>query len=101
MTSEEALALVMSKYGKVEAASRKRKTILKNLQAQNKLAKMHSDYDVEEDSSNVGDHLQVEIGNFHSVKIYGFFCYLDFLREINCGEFRIWKCTILRQFDFT
>ena len=78
MTSEEALALVMSKYGKVEAASRKRKTILKNLQAQNKLAKMHSDYDVEEDSSNVGDHLQVEIGNFSQCESLRIFLALEF-----------------------
>ena len=40
MTSEEALALVMSKYGKVEAASRKRKAIMKNLQTLNKFARL-------------------------------------------------------------
>ena len=46
MTSEEALALVMSKYGKIEAASRKRKAIMKNLQSQNKFARLmnHNEY---------------------------------------------------------
>ena len=46
MTSEEALALVMSKYGKVEAASRKRKAIMKNLQSENKFARLmnHNEY---------------------------------------------------------
>ena len=64
MTSEEALALVMSKYGKVEAASRKRKAILKNLQAQNKYAKVDNDnYDEESEHHSNPEELlqQVEV----------------------------------------
>ena len=51
----------MSKYGKVEAASRKRKSILKNLQAHQKFVRMNNEYEEDDHHQNLEEHLQVEM----------------------------------------
>jgi hypothetical protein len=62
MTQEEALALVMSRYGKVAAASKKRKATSMNIQKAKMMNNGGGQVDDEDDESNdIEDHLQVEI----------------------------------------
>ena len=59
MTQEEALALVMSRYGKIEVNSRKRKSLLNN---DNNGKKFRSEESLLEDDENtIEPHLQVEL----------------------------------------
>ena len=65
MTQEEALALVMSRYGKIEVNSRKRKSLLETTGSNKKIRNNEADLLLEDHdhdgSSNIEDHLQVEL----------------------------------------
>eukprot|EP00093_Oithona_nana_P010067 10067.XXX_579143_580466_1 [CDS] Oithona nana genome sequencing. len=65
MTQEEALALVMSRYGKIEVNSRKRKSLLETTGSNKKIRNNEADLLLEDhdhdESSNIEDHLQVEL----------------------------------------
>ena len=79
MSGEEALALVMCRYGKVEAAFRKRKAAVKGLEngpnsKQQRFMQPQIEAEVEDcDDGPIEDHLQVEIDwgdDEHSAVIY-------------------------------
>ena len=65
MTQEDALALVMSRYGKIEVNSRKRKSLLETTGSNKKIRNNEADLILEDHdhdvSSNIEDHLQVEL----------------------------------------
>ena len=64
MTQEDALALVMSRYGKIEVNSRKRKSLLNDTNSSTKKFRDNNEDLVLEDhdqESNIGEHLQVEL----------------------------------------
>ena len=66
MTQEDALALVMSRYGKIEVNSRKRKSLLDTTAGNNKKFRSNNEADIliedhDQETSNIEDHLQVEL----------------------------------------
>lgn len=63
MTQEDALALVMSRYGKIEVNSRKRKSMLNDATASKKFRDSNEDLVLEDhdEESNIEEHLQVEL----------------------------------------